>query len=187
MSLKSIVQYERRTTLEKILIKCNAVLIAIAVSSLPMFMCPAVARAENLAIVNGGGGATLTTPDGLESPVRFGLSGIVRADGSAEGNLNFVFPPPFAQVWGAVPGVDHIQIEGQVRSGTVAEDGTIILEGTLTERDYGKGEGVVFIEEDVPFRIEVGGSLAAKTLKLQWCFLPVFLVEVTHGNLRTQP
>lgn len=169
--------------MKHILTGCNAVLVAIAVSALPIFSIPAAANANNVARVSGGGGAVLNIPDELSSPVRFGLAGVVRADGSAEGNINFVFPPPFANVWGAVPGVDLIHIEGRVTSGSVAEDGTIILEGTLTERDYTKGKGVVFLEENVPFRIEVGGSLGLTMIKLQWCFLPDFLIEVTHGNL----
>lgn len=80
-------------------------------------------------------------------------------------------------------GVGLIHIQGRVTSGAVGADGTIILEGTLTERDYIEGQGVVFLEENVPFRIEVGGSLAASKLHLQWCLLPVFPVEVTNGDL----
>lgn len=96
--------------------------------------------------------------------------------------MNFVFPPPFGEMFGV--GLLHIQ--GRVTSGEVAADGTIILEGTLTERDHSPGQGVVFLEENVPFRIEVGAALAARTLHLQWCLLTVFPVEVTNGNLSTQ-
>ena len=124
----------------------------------------------------------MTMPDGAVLPVHFGLSGIVRADGTAEGHVNFVFPPPFGDMFG----VGLIHIQGPVTSGSVAADGTIVLEGTLTERDYTHGQGVVFLEENVPFRIEVGGSLAARTLLLQWCLLPVFTVEVKNDNLTLQ-
>lgn len=168
--------------MKRILSKCNAVLLVVAVLTLPIFLCPTVAQTQNVARVNGGGGALVTTPDGAVLPVHFGLSGIVRANGTAEGHMNFAFPPPFGDMFG----VGLIHIQGRVTSGAIAADGTIILEGTLTERDYSQGQGVVFLEENVPFRIEVGGSLAPRTLNLQWCFLPVFPVEVTNGNLRTE-
>lgn len=162
--------------------KRRTLALSVAVLAVSSFVSPPAAQAQNGATVNGGGGATLTA-DGLMSPVRFGLAGVVQADGSAEGHVNFVFPRPFAEVWGAVPGVDLIHIEGRVTSGSVAGDGTIILEGTLTERDYTKGLGVVFLEENVPFTIAVGGGLGPNMISLQWCFLPVFPVEVTHGTL----
>jgi hypothetical protein len=168
--------------MKRIFTKYLAVLFALAVSTLPMFLCPAVAQAQNVARVNGGGGALVTMPDGAVLPVHFGLSGIVLTDGTAKGHVNFVFPPPFGDMFG----VGLIHIQGRVTSGAVDADGTIILEGTLTERDYIQGQGVVFLEENVPFRIEVGGSLAARTLLLQWCLLPVFPVEVTNGNLTLQ-
>ena len=168
--------------MRKIVAICHAVLLAIAVLALPMFWCPVVAQAQNVARVNGGGSALVTIADGEVLPVHFGLSGIVRADGSADGHMNFVFPPPFGEMFG----VGLIHIQGRVTSGEVAADGTIILEGTLTERDHSQGQGVVFFEENVPFRIEVGGSLAERMLHLQWCLLPVFPVEVTNGNLTTR-
>ena len=168
--------------MKNILTKCNTVLIAVAVSVLPVFLCPTVARAQNVASVNGGGSALVTIPDGAVFPAHFGLSGTVRADGSAVGHVNFVFPPPFGDMFG----VGLIHIQGRVTSGAVTANGTIILEGTLTERDHSPGQGVVFLEENVPFRIEVGGTLAPRTLNLQWCLLPVFAVEVANGNLKTE-
>jgi len=168
--------------MKKVLTTCNAVLLALAVSALPIVLSPTVAEARNVASVSGGGTALVTITDGAVFPVHFGISGIVRADGSAQGHMNFVFPPPFGDMFG----VGLIHIQGRVTSGAVTADGTIILEGTLTERDHSQGQGVVFLEENVPFRIEVGGSLAERTFHLQWCLLPVFLVEVTDGNLRTE-
>jgi hypothetical protein len=77
-----------------------------------------------------------------------------------------------------------MHIAGRVTSGEVLGDGMVVLEGMLTERDYTQGQGLVFIEENVPFRIEIGGGgLAAQSLRLQWCLLPVFPVAVTDGNL----
>jgi hypothetical protein len=145
---------------------------------------PISVQAQSGTEVNGGGTAIITDNDsGLTYPVMFGLAGIVKPDGSATGHVNFVFPQPFAEAWGAVPGVDRLTIAGQVTSGEIAPDGTIILEGTLTERDYTSGLGLVFFEENVPFRIEVGGGLSSQAMDLQWCFLPTFGIEVDRGNL----
>src|SRR5512132_2999829 len=102
--------------MKKVLTTCNAGLLAIAVLALPMFLCPTVAQAQNVASVNGGGSALVTIPDGAVLPVHFGLSGIVRTDGSAEGHMNFAFPPPFGDMFG----VGLIHIQGRVTSGAVA-------------------------------------------------------------------
>lgn len=147
------------------------------------------AYAQGQITINGGGNAMLTddsgviTPTPVDYPLQFGFAGVVYADGTASGHINFVFPRPFAEVWGAVPGVDRIHIAGRVTSGEVLGDGTIVLEGTLTERDYARGLGVVFLEENVPFRIELGGGIGPGGLRLQWCLLPTFPVVVTDGNL----
>jgi hypothetical protein len=165
-------------------ISYNASSIALALLGLFALLNPATARAQGQTTVNGGGGAVLTdTATGINYPLQFGLSGVVGADGAANGHVNFVFLLPFAEAWGAVPGVDRIHIAGRVTSSEVLGDGTVVLEGTLTERDYTGGQGVVFIEENVPFRIEVGGGLGPQAMRLQWCFLPVFPVAVTDGNL----
>jgi hypothetical protein len=162
----------------------SATSIALALLTLSALVTTAHAQAQGQTAVNGGGGALLTdTATGINYPVQFGLSGVVGADGSANGHVNFVFPLPFAGAWGAVPGVDRIHIAGRVTSGEVLGDGTVVLEGTLTERDYTRGQGVVFIEENVPFRIEAGGGLGPQSMRLQWCLLPAFPVAVTGGNL----
>ena len=169
------------------LITYTAASFALALLTLSALTSTATAQTQGRAAVNGGGTALLTdTATGINYPIQFGLSGVVGAGGSANGHLNFVFPLPFAEAWGAVPGVDRIHIAGRVTSGEVLGDGTVVLEGTLTERDYTRGQGVVFIEENVPFRIEVGGGLGPQALRLQWCLLPVFLITVTDGSLLTR-
>jgi hypothetical protein len=167
------------------LISYNAASFALAILTLSALTSTAIARAQAQTGVDGAGGALLTdAATGINYPLQFGLSGVIVPDGSARGHVNFVFPLPFAEAWGAVPGVDRIHIAGRVTSGEVLGDGTVVLEGTLTERDYARGRGVVFIEENVPFRIEVGGGLGPQTLRLQWCLLPAFSLAVTDGTLR---
>jgi hypothetical protein len=99
------------------LTKCNAVLLAIAVSALPVLFVSHGLAAQNRASANGGGIALVTIPDGAVLPVHFGLCGIVRADGSTVGQMNFVFPPPFGDMFG----VGLIHIQGRVTSGTVPQ------------------------------------------------------------------
>jgi sugar lactone lactonase YvrE len=103
--------------------------------------------------IHGGGQALLTDPAGQDFPLTFGLTGLLHADGPARGVVNFFFGLAFGQAWGAVPGADSIRLEGTVTSFTVAADGTVTLEGRLTEKDYARGGGVAFIEENVPFMI----------------------------------
>lgn len=166
------------------LISHKAASITLALLMLSALLNPTTAKGQGQITVNGGGNALLTdTATDIDYAVQFGLSGVVFANGSANGNVNFVFPPTFSEVWGALPGVDRIHIVGRVTSGHVLEDGTVVLEGTLTERDYTQGLGVVFIEENVPFRIEIGGGQGSQTLLLQWCLLPIFPVAVAQSNL----
>lgn len=135
-------------------------------------------------LVLGGGRATLTDPDGQAFPLTFGLTGRLRADGSAGGVVNFLFGPAFGQAWGAVPGVDGIHLHGRITSFTAAADGTVTLEGRLSERDFARGRGVVFAEEDIPFRIVLRSGSTGFTL--QWRELPTFALEVTDGDLNVR-
>jgi hypothetical protein len=129
--------------------------------------------------VNGGGRAVLTDPAG--NTLTFGVAGVLHANGSVGGAVNFVFGPAFAQAWGAVPGVDALHLSGTVTARTVAEDGTVTLQGQLTEKDVARGGGVVFVEENIPFKIVV--KPGSKQFTLQWCELPTFGLEMTDGNL----
>ena len=133
--------------------------------------------------VNATGAGVITDPDNNSFPVRFAITAAVADDGAAVGHINFHFSRPFGQAWGVVP-VDHIHLNGHVTSGEVLANETVVLEGTLTEREYVNGEGVVFLEENVPFRIAAGGALGAGALTLTWCLLPEFQIQVTNGTLR---
>jgi hypothetical protein len=128
--------------------------------------------------------AALTDPSGHSFGAAFALAAVRRADGSAEGTVNFNFGPAFGRAWGAVPGVNRIHLFGRITSYTVAVDGTVTLDGRLTEKDYASEGGAVFIEENVPFRIVLRpGSMS---FTLQWRELPTFGLDVTHGILRVR-
>jgi hypothetical protein len=147
---------------------------------------PAAAKKPDV-VVNGGGQAILTDLSDLnltQYPIQFAISGQVADDGSAKGHINFNFHGEFAQVWGAEPyATDMFRINGKVTSGRVEADGTIVLEGTLTETDYRHGDGVIFKIDD-PFVIEVGGRHGPDSFLLQWCLLPEWLVDVPGGTLQ---
>jgi hypothetical protein len=146
----------------------------------------AAAHADDpVARVNGAGKAVLTDLDENEFAGNlFAIVGAVDADGSAEGNVHLVLAEPFSVVWGAVPGVDFIHLNGKVVAGAIADDGAVVLSGHLTEVDFSYADGVVFVEENVPFEIVVDPDAGKFTL--QWCLLPAFDLEVTHGKLNVR-
>jgi hypothetical protein len=146
----------------------------------PLSAAPAT-TGPALAHVNGGGQAVLTDPAGNVFPLSFGLKGVLNADGSARGAVNFVFGPAFAQLWGAVPGVDTIHLHGTVTTVAVANTGAITLQGTATEKDFARGGGVAFVEDDIPFTVVVRPDTGGFTLP--WCELPTFDLKVLDGNL----
>ncbi|MBY0456287.1 MAG: ScyD/ScyE family protein [Gemmataceae bacterium] len=133
--------------------------------------------------VNGSGRATLTAPGGQTFGVAFGLTASREADGDVGGIVNFSFGPAFGQAWGAVPGVDRIQLHGRVTAFTVAADGTVTLTGRLTERDFSRGR-LVFVERDIPFRITL--RQGSNQFTFQWCELPTFYLNVTAGELKVR-
>ena len=145
-----------------------------------------VAHAKDpIARVHGAGKAVLTDPD--ENPFAdniFTVTAQVDADGSAKGNVHFVLAEAFSEVWGAVPGVDFIHLKARIIAGEVAEDGSVLLSGLVTEVDYANGEGVVFVEEDVPLELVVDAD--GEQFMLQWCLLPVFDLQVSHGELKVK-
>jgi len=134
------------------------------------------------ASVLGGGNAVLTDGNSHTFPVTFGLAAARRADGSVDGVVDFNFGPAFAPAWGAVPGVDRIQLHGRTTSFTVAPDGTVTLEGRLTRKDFAHGRGGVSVKKDVSFRIVLRPGSTRFTL--QWDALPTFDLDVTSGDLR---
>jgi hypothetical protein len=106
-------------------------------------------------------------------------------NGTAEGYINFVFGEGFSRVWGAVPPNNLLYLSGNINQIT-QDDGHTVLRGTLREADYSRGQGVVFLIDDL-FEIKVGGDLGPNEFILQWCSLPPFLVKVTDGELTVNP
>jgi hypothetical protein len=153
-------------------------------------LAAAAQAAPPAASVTGGGQAALID-DGTESPLQFQIAAMVFDDESAVGHAIFVLRKPFARDWGAVPGVvDLILLKAEIHAGSVAEDGTITLNGEFTEVDISFTEGVVFVEKDTEltslFEIVLGGDLGPGEFTLQWCLLPAFEIEVTKGRLRVE-
>lgn len=132
-------------------------------------------------VVLGGGRAVLTDPNGKSFGATFALAAVRRANGSADGFVDFTFGPAFGQQWSTVSGVDRIQLQGKITSFTVAADGTIVLEGRLTQKEFKRGR-LVFAERDVPFRIVIGPNSTG--VSLTWNDLPTFELEVSRGGLR---
>lgn len=145
--------------------------------------CASAHAGDRATQVAGAGSADVTDPDGNTYPSAFALAGTVRPNGSARGAIEFLFSPAFSAVWGAVPGVDLIYLNGTITGGSVGTDGSVTLTGTLTEIDLSLTDGVVFQEEDVPFEIVIGGPQGRTTFSFQWCELPTFYLEVTNGSL----
>jgi hypothetical protein len=154
---------------------------------------PALAKAP-AAIISGGGQGLLTDPDGETFSHQFAISAIVHNDGSAKGKANFVFSALFSRKWGAVPGVDLIQLKGDITAGAAAGDGKIELTGPFVETDFTSGEGIVYQEDSrvsgsTPLKIVVTPGLPEFTIS--WCdFIPPngtgsFGVQVTSGNLKS--
>jgi hypothetical protein len=148
------------------------------------------------AVVSGGGRAQLTDPDGDRFSHQFSISAVVNEDGSAHGQAQFVFPAPFAQKWGALPGVaDLITLKTEVATGSVGGDGSVELNGPFVETDYNRTEGIVFQEDSrvtgiTPWKVVIAPD--AKTFALSWCaFIPPagtgsFAAEVTSGKLNVR-
>lgn len=163
----------------------SLVLVALVALTFVLAPLPAAAKKPDV-VVNGGGQAILTDlsdPDLAQYPIQFAIAGVVAGDGSARGHIDFNFHGEFARVWGAEPdATDMFRISGQVSSGYVEADGTIVLEGWVTETDFRHGDGVILRVDD-PFVIKVGGRYGADSLLLQWCLLPEWLVDVPGGTL----
>jgi hypothetical protein len=161
------------------------------VASLLAAKSSTASASDRLASVSGAGKAALTDPDGVESPLQFGIAATVFENGTVRGHATFLLQKPFARDWGAVPGVvDLIWVSAEITSGSVDDDGTVTLHGEFVEVDISYRDGIVFFEKDTEttsiFEIVVGGNMAPNTFTLQWCLLPTFDVEVTRGHLRVR-
>jgi hypothetical protein len=147
----------------------------------------------NSTVANGGGSAvmTLLAPAGeLGGPRRYSLhfamvAGFINGGSVAEGYVNFAFGEGFSRVWGAVPPNNLLFLSGNITEIT-EDNGYTVLRGTLREADYTRGQGVVFLIDDL-FEIKVGGDLGRNEFILQWCLLPPYLVKVTDGDLSVNP
>ena len=138
-----------------------------------------------IASVAGTGMATITDPDeNTYAGNVFAIAGQINDGGTATGKIEFLFASAFSDPWGAVPGVDFISLNGTITGGAVADDGSVLITGLLTEKDFSWGDGVVYVERDVPFAIVVAPG--SRQFSLQWCLLPLFGIEVTQGSLRVE-
>jgi hypothetical protein len=118
-----------------------------ASAALPSFS----AIADTAAHQHGNGQAALTDPDG--NALAFALTESPRAEGSAHGVGSLVFEPGFGGAWGAGHDVDAIHLQGGGSSVTLGAAGAVTLDDQLTEKDFARGSGVAFVEENVPFTI----------------------------------
>jgi len=107
----------------------------------------------------------------------FKIQGKVNADGSASGHATFVFGDEFSMIWGA----EVITLQCEIDTGSVSEDGTVVLHGTSFEEDF--VDGVVTFEELSPFEIIVDPS---GTSSLRWCQTPALALEITKGHLEVK-
>ena len=153
-----------------------------------------VAQAPLAAVVNGEGIGLLTDPDGQTFSHQFAIGAVLYGNGSAQGQVNFVFPVPFSLKWGALPGVSElIHLRGEITTGAVKTNGDVELTGPFIETDYTRADGIVFQEDSrvsgaPPVKIVLSGAPGSQQFTLAWCaFIPSpgsFSVEVTKGTLR---
>ena len=107
----------------------------------------------------------------------FAIKANVHTDGSASGHATFRFGEEFSSAWGA----DVITLKCEINTGTVGEDGTVVLHGTSFEEDF--VQGVVTFEELSPFEIVVD---AEGLFTLRWCLTPSLALEITKGKLKVK-
>ena len=73
----------------------------------------------------------------------FEIKANVNADGSASGNATFVFGDEFSNAWLA----DAMTLECEIDTGSVGEDGTVVLQGFSFEQfHYGKSGSLIGAE-----------------------------------------
>ena len=125
--------------------------------------------------------------DAAALTIRAGVS----PGGGAFGRLSLVARGDFAAAWGACPydprcedypnlGTATLDLNGIVASVTSTGD-TVEVSGTLTEVDHGKGTGVIFFEENVPFLITA--TEGSTSFVLQFCAVPPFMMDMADGTL----
>ena len=105
----------------------------------------------------------------------FAIKAEVHAAGVATGTAHFFFGDEFANAWGA----DAITLECEIDTGSVSEDGTVVLEGSSFEVDFDESGNVVF-EEESPCEIIIDPS---GSFSLRWCAIPALNV---NGHLKVK-
>ena len=137
-----------------------------------------VASADTFVPVNGVPTADLAYPINTQfKNNHFRIKAKVHADGSATGTARFVFGDEFSNAWGA----DAITLECEIDTGSVSEDGTVVLQGLSFEEDF--VDGVVTFEELSPFEIIIDPS---GSFSLRWCAIPALDLEITKGHLKVK-
>ncbi|HXJ58168.1 MAG TPA: hypothetical protein VNU68_16045 [Verrucomicrobiae bacterium] len=99
----------------------------------------------------------------------FAIKANVHADGYATGTARFVFGDEFSNAWL----VDAITLECEIDTGSVSEDGTVVLQGFSFETDF-DGFGNVVFEELTPCEIIID---PAGSFSLEWCSIPALNVN----------
>lgn len=108
----------------------------------------------------------------------FKIEANVHADGRATGTALFVFGDEFANAWGA----DAMTLKCEIDTGSVSDDGTVVLQGTSFEEDFDEFGNVIF-EELSPCEIIIDSS---GTSSLRWCLIPTLNLEITKGHLKVK-
>ena len=143
--------------------------------------------------ITGGGRVNATDTFGgyFEDAAAVTIRAGVNPSGGAYGRISLVARGDFASAWGACPydprcedypnlGTATLDLNGTVASVTSIGD-TVEVSGTLTEVDHGKGKGVIFFEENVPFVITA--TEGSTSFVLQFCAVPPFTMDMADGTL----
>ena len=143
--------------------------------------------------ITGGGRVNATDIFGgyFEDAAALTIRAGVNPAGTAFGRISLVARGDFAAAWGACPydprcedfpnlGTATLDLNGSVASVTSIGD-TVEVSGTLTEVDHGKGTGVIFFEENVPFVITA--TEGSTSFVLQFCAVPPFTMDMADGTL----
>src|SRR5262249_29494734 len=132
-----------------------------------------------VAVITGGGIAQLTDPDGQKYSHQFEIAASVKSDGSASGEVNFVFSKAFSLKFGGIPGVSEIiHLKGDIKAGSIDPGGSAQISGPWVETDYAPGHGEVYKEGSretgyPELKIVIAGPPNSKNFTLTWCnFIP---------------
>ena len=105
----------------------------------------------------------------------FAINANVHADGGTTGTARFVFGGEFSNAWLA----DAMTLECEIDTGSVSEDGTVVLHGFSFEQDFDEFGNVIF-EELSPCEIIID---PAGSFSLRWCAIPALDI---NGHLKVK-